>query len=515
MQQQATSLVKGTLLLTLAAFIVKVLSASYRIPFQNMVGDLGYYVYQQVYPLFGLAIALYTYGYPVLLSKWIHENNHYPSKLQQQRLAEALLAMGLFSFSLFLIIFSLSNQIAQWMGDSQLASMIQLTALSFLFIPLISIYRGVYQAKGEMTPTAISQVVEQGIRVVIILVSTAWLIERQASVYQIGHGAYIGTLLGGFIGLAFLVLTGKGVIRTVVQHGFSLHPRRMARFLLQGAAIAVGAMISVLLQLTDALTVIPALLNADFAPEMAKEAKGIYDRGWPLLQFGLILSSSIALALIPAVMILRKNKKVRKAQFLASQAIRWSILVSLPASVGLMVTATDVNIMLFKDSAGTDTLRWFSWTILFASTTMVLLALYQTIASLYKSLLYVVIALLLKAVLNIYLIPIYGMNGIVVSQIISLGLLGLLLWIKCSDFFPLRPFTIKQFLGLCISIIGMIMVIDFIGHWKGFLLFESPRLSATVMGLCKVVMGGATYVLLCFITRTIKWEEWKELKTFS
>ncbi|QPC47982.1 polysaccharide biosynthesis protein [Mangrovibacillus cuniculi] len=515
MQQKAPSLIKGTLLLTLAAFIVKVLSASYRIPFQNMVGDVGYYVYQQVYPFFALSIALYTYGYPVLLSKWIHENNHYPAKLQQQRLTEALLAMTLFSLSSFFIIFGFSNQISYWMGDLQLAPMIQLTAVSFLLIPIVSLYRGVYQSQGEMTPTALSQVIEQGIRVVLILVSTVWLMERQASAYEIGYGAYIGTFLGGLIGLAFLVLTGKGVMRTILEHGISIHPRRMVRFLLQGAGIAVGAMISVLLQLIDALTVIPSLLDAGVAPEMAKEAKGIYDRGWPLLQFGLILSSSIALALIPAVMILRKGKKIQKAQFIASQAIRWSILVSLPASVGLVVTATDVNIMLFKDSAGTDTLRWFSWTILFASTTMVLIALYQTIASLYKSLLYVAVALLLKALLNIYLIPIYGMNGIVYSQLISLGLLGILFWIRCSNFLKLRPFTMRQFLGLCFSIIGMVAVISMIDNWKELLLLNNPRIGATVLGLFKVFAGGVTYVLLCFITRTIKWQEWKELRTFS
>ncbi|MEM5590644.1 oligosaccharide flippase family protein [Niallia circulans] len=60
---------KGAFILMIAALITKVLSAVYRIPFQNIVGDKGFYIYQQVYPFYGVIIALSTYGFPVVLSK--------------------------------------------------------------------------------------------------------------------------------------------------------------------------------------------------------------------------------------------------------------------------------------------------------------------------------------------------------------------------------------------------------------------------------------------------------------
>lgn len=43
-------LLKGAFILTFAAFLSKILSAVYRVPFQNFVGDLGFYIYQQAYP---------------------------------------------------------------------------------------------------------------------------------------------------------------------------------------------------------------------------------------------------------------------------------------------------------------------------------------------------------------------------------------------------------------------------------------------------------------------------------
>ena len=45
-------MMQGAIALSIAAFIAKILSAVYRVPFQNMVGNTGFYVYQQVYPIY-------------------------------------------------------------------------------------------------------------------------------------------------------------------------------------------------------------------------------------------------------------------------------------------------------------------------------------------------------------------------------------------------------------------------------------------------------------------------------
>ncbi|WP_283805108.1 oligosaccharide flippase family protein [Lentilactobacillus rapi] len=61
----------GTLLLTVASFIAKLLSAVYRIPFQNMVGNIGFYVYQQIYPIYGIGMTFALTGLPVFISKLV------------------------------------------------------------------------------------------------------------------------------------------------------------------------------------------------------------------------------------------------------------------------------------------------------------------------------------------------------------------------------------------------------------------------------------------------------------
>ena len=68
-QNALDNMIKGGLILTFSSFIVKLLSAIYKVPFQNLTGDAGFYVYQQVYPLYGLAVAFTLQGLPPFISK--------------------------------------------------------------------------------------------------------------------------------------------------------------------------------------------------------------------------------------------------------------------------------------------------------------------------------------------------------------------------------------------------------------------------------------------------------------
>ena len=65
--KQLSRVFQGTMILAISSLVAKILSAVYRIPFQNLVGNDGFYVYQQVYPLYGLGIVLALSGLPVFI----------------------------------------------------------------------------------------------------------------------------------------------------------------------------------------------------------------------------------------------------------------------------------------------------------------------------------------------------------------------------------------------------------------------------------------------------------------
>ena len=117
---QEKNILKGTLILTFAALLIKILSAFYRIPFQNIVGDIGFYIYQQVYPFYGIAIALSTYGFPVVISKLYTEEM---AKEEESNVKQLLLVSYGFLNNLWFCLFCLalwgSGMVSHYMNDPQ------------------------------------------------------------------------------------------------------------------------------------------------------------------------------------------------------------------------------------------------------------------------------------------------------------------------------------------------------------------------------------------------------------
>ena len=110
---------KGASILTISAIIVKLLAAVYRIPFQNLVGDKGFFIYQQVYPFIGIFIVWTSYGFAVAVSKLLAGSTSEGEAKAIKRVAFLYLA-GL-SISFFIILMTFAPFFAQSMGDPELS----------------------------------------------------------------------------------------------------------------------------------------------------------------------------------------------------------------------------------------------------------------------------------------------------------------------------------------------------------------------------------------------------------
>ena len=116
MKTKKYSVWEGALLLTAAAIIVKLLSVIYRIPYQNMTGDFGFYVFQQAYPFYAIAVAIAFTGFPMALSKMIISEKNNDDHLIKTA-AWTSVMLGLLSF---VFLFLAAPFMAEWMGDRHL-----------------------------------------------------------------------------------------------------------------------------------------------------------------------------------------------------------------------------------------------------------------------------------------------------------------------------------------------------------------------------------------------------------
>lgn len=156
--------VKNFSLLALSLFAIKLLGGIYRIPLANLLDAEGMGLYQMVFPLYTLFLTMTSSALPSAISKLVSDSKHDEQKVMSiYKTARVFVMIGSAIASIVLIAFSLP--LAKMQGNISAQLPYMLIAPSIFFVGGICLYRGVYQGKLDMKPTAISQIVEQVVKI--------------------------------------------------------------------------------------------------------------------------------------------------------------------------------------------------------------------------------------------------------------------------------------------------------------------------------------------------------------
>src|SRR5699024_2326148 len=178
----SNNIVRGTMLLTGAAFLSKFLGLIYLIPFNAMVGTTGGTLYGFAYTPYSIFLSLSTVGIPAAVSKFVSKYNSLDDYQTGMRIFKvgSTLMLGT-GFVAFLVMFLGADVLAQWsitnedlkgIKPEDVAFTIRMVSVSLIIIPSMSIVRGFFQGHESMGPTALSQIVEQIVRIAFILTGT-------------------------------------------------------------------------------------------------------------------------------------------------------------------------------------------------------------------------------------------------------------------------------------------------------------------------------------------------------
>lgn len=204
MKQPSTGsrLLQGAFILGLAAIISKIIGAFQKIPLQNLGGDGVFGIYNTVYPLYMLMITLAVAGLPLAVSKFVAEQNAIGRPDESRRIIRlSSMLLGGLGLVMALLMYTGAPLIAELIGNRHVVPSIRAASLAMLFVPVMTGLRGYFQGLQQMVPTAVSQVVEQAIRVTVMIVLLLWLMSRHASLETIAAGAMLGSVAGGIVGL--------------------------------------------------------------------------------------------------------------------------------------------------------------------------------------------------------------------------------------------------------------------------------------------------------------------------
>lgn len=315
-------------------------------------------LYQMAYPLYTMLLAVSSAGIPVAVSKLVSESlarRDYPGVNRVFRISLIFIAVfsGATSLLLFKSAFYLADQI---LHDIRAYYSIVAIAPAVFFVGIMSVFRGYFQGFQEMIPTACSQVFEQLARVVTVLVGAytflAWGVEFAAAAATFGAvtGAAVGALfLAGlyFIRPYFSIRPAgpEGLVRGDFRSTFStLH-----RVIVLALPISLGGMVIPVMQTLDALTVPGRLQLAGHSVSRAAQLYGELTGGAvTLINLPTVITVSLAASLVPSISSSFERRNYYDVRRQTGTAVEITVLVCLPATVGLAVLASPISDLLFK-----------------------------------------------------------------------------------------------------------------------------------------------------------------------
>jgi len=181
MKLKKNTFVQGAFIATLGIVISKILGIIYVIPFYAIIGDQGGALYGYAYNIYSIFLGISQAGLPLAMSKIISEYSTLGLPESQEKAFKiGKRILTILGIVCFLILFIFASEIAKLIiGDvtggnsiEDITYVIRAISFSILIVPILSVYRGYFQGHRYMAPTSISQILEQLIRVIIIIVGS-------------------------------------------------------------------------------------------------------------------------------------------------------------------------------------------------------------------------------------------------------------------------------------------------------------------------------------------------------
>lgn len=435
----SSKLLKGAAVLSAAALVTKLLGMLQKIPLQNIGGDGVFGIYNTVYPFYTLLITLTTSGFQAAVAKFVAERQ--APGLERERgevLRLASAAMLVLGVAFAGLLYFGAPFLAQLIGSRLLIPAFRGAAPALLLVPVAAALRGYFQGHQRMTHTAVSQVLEQAVRVTVMIVLLLGLSRIGAGEAELAGGALIGSSAGAAAGLGVMLLYwrrekitsrealsayGEGTTLRANTDPTSRRERRrqlLPALLKDALPISFAALAVPLISLVDTFT-LPRLLSAHGEELRIMAQVGIYNRGIPLVQLVTMLATSLSVLFIPAMAELQMKGDAGAIRRQVQVALRWFWLVGLAASLGLALLAAPINVMLYEDAAGSATLAWVAWTAAPGALVAVTSALLQGLGHVRAPALHLLAAALLKTALNAVLVPQLGITGAAIAGVAAYG----------------------------------------------------------------------------------------------
>ncbi|MCT2535037.1 polysaccharide biosynthesis protein [Aquibacillus koreensis] len=517
-----STILRGTMLLTAATFLSKLLGMLYVIPFNHLVGETGGALFYYAYNPYNILLSISTIGVPLAVSKFVSKYNSLGDYETGRRMFKSgMLIMLITGFVAFLLLYLSADLMAKLIlaradnpkGNSaeDIAMVIRMVSFALIIVPAMSIVRGFFQGYQSMGPTAISQVVEQIVRIIFLL-SAAFVIVNvfngsiSTAVGYATFAAFVGAVASCIVLFLYWRRRKTYLDRQLQQqtHTHDIPTRDLFKELFQyaGPFVLVG-IATPLYQQVDVFTFNNAMdaIGLKDISEFALGSVNFYSH--KLVIIPVTIATGLSLAMLPAITKSFTEGKKSQMFYQMNQSFQIVMLFVLPAVVGLSLLSNEAYGALFdlnRIDLTSNLLAWYAPVGLFYGLFAVSSSVLQGINQQKFAVVSLSAGLLIKIILNVPLIHLFEAKGAIFGTFLAVFTAVLLnIWrIIVSVEFPMRELIKRTMLIVIFTTIMAISVLLTKWGLSPFLFYRDGQMEALVVLIISITVGAGIYLWLSY-----------------
>ena len=518
----------GTFIATIGIVLTKILGILYVIPFYQIVGPSGGALYGYAYTIYLFFISISSAGLPLAISKVTAEyqaQGYYNVKNRTFEIGKKIsIILGIITFILLFLLAPViaRSTIGNLKGGNSISDVtfvIRVISTAILIIPLLSIFRGYFEGHRFMSPPSISQVLEQVVRVLIIIIGSFIFYKLCKFSLALSIGiALFGATIGGFFSYLYLFFTYKFNKSKFNRRVLNINEPIVSNKLIV-KKIIIYAIPFIMIDLcrslynyVDMVSVVKGLVKySSYSTKNAEEVYSILST-W-CSKFNMILlsvSSGIVVSLIPNLSnyFIKKDKK--NINIKINQAISIILFLLVPMSMGISFLSKSIwNLFYGYSKYGPNILGIYIFSGLFMALFTVSVSIINTLKD-YKVLFISLFSgLLFKCIFNIKFLTSFSSLGFpayygsICATILGLFITFLIFIIVLFKKYKINfEATLKSFIDILCGSMIMIFVLYLISFLIPF--YSSSRLLNILIILFYSVVGFIIYTLYSIVSKSYR-----------
>lgn len=501
-----SKLIKGTIILTVAGIITRIIGFFYRIFLADVLGSKLLGIYQLIFPIYGICFTIYGAGIQTAISQLTGMATS-KKKTGNTSLIKILIAGMTLSLSLAFLLSVLVYSNSEWIAEkiileNSCAPYLKIMSVLFPFCSISACISGYYYGIQNASVPASSQIIEQLSRVIFVFLMCSFTGSSKESNAAIAVWGLVIGEIGGFLFSVirlFMSLSSTKYTKyktSTIKNG--RHPI-FKTLLVLSATLTTTKLIVSLLHSAEAIFIPAALQKFGCSPSDALSIYGILSgMAMPFILFPSAISNAFAVMLLPSIAQAQAENDINKISLSVTFATKYNLLIGWLCICIFIIYGNDIGMLFFHNETAGSFIVILSWLCPFLYISTAFTSIINGMGHTQLTFFITVLSLVIKIYFLIALVPVHGIKAYLTGMLISQTIMTVM------EGFYLRKYIIPDSLHWIILPCLFLLLIGIMsGKIYNTVLGVIPKTAKLLVLFITCIIILACYIIFLFASKCI------------